>query len=1282
VSGPVDPTTDLRPFVPRLLVSWFRDAPDTSVREIEGSLAFVDISGFTKMTERLARHGKIGAEEMNDLLDRCFSRLLAVAFDDGAELVKWGGDAVLLLFEGSQHEARSARAAYRMRATLRNLGKLSSTAGLVSLRMSVGIHAGSFVFFLVGGSHRELLICGPAATKTVEMESAAAAGEIVVSTETATGLDPSALGTRKGDGYLLRREPEVPGWFDVSPPDATDVDLSVALSPTVRTHLLSGLVEPEHRSIAVAFVEISGVDELLARSGAGGAAMALDATVRIVQDACERHGVTFLESDVAADGAKLLLIAGAPSSTGRDDDAMILAMREVMDVAHVPNLRIGINTGSVFVAVFGPPFRRTYSIKGDAVNLAARVMGKAAHGQMLATQAAVERCRVGLDLDPLEPFMVKGKARPVHAFSVGAAGRSVLIEHDETPLIGREREMVALLEHLHAAVERRGSIVDLVGEPGIGKSRLVDELTGHAGALTVLITRCESYESATPYFPFRTLLREILGVPDDVDHEHVSHRLVDRVAANAPELVPWLPLLAIPLDVWVPPTPEVEKLDEEFVRARMADVLDRFLELVLPTPALIVFDDVHWMDDASSDLLRRLAGSIAERPWMICLTRRKQDAGFHLPDGVRAVTLAIEPLDLERASRFVETATDDTPLPPHVMAALAERSGGNPLFLRELVAAARRDEGVEALPHTVEELMAAQIDGLSPADRALLRYAAVLGTGFEAGMVRAMLIDDGWWVEDDVWSRLEAFIGDGPDGTKRFRHALARDAAYEGLPYRRRRELHRRIGTALELEHGPAAEEHSELLALHFDAAQDFARAWKYSRLAGERAQEKFALVEAGSFYRRAIEAAKAMRLPASDEVASVYEALGDVAERLGAYAEATSGFRAARRLYCGAPVADARLSLKEARIQEAAGRYVNAVRWVRRGERSLARLATKEAKRQQAQLTVWLAVLRQSQGKHTEAIAACERAIELAQAAGDRDALAHAYYIMDWTLFDLGQPEKAQFSGRALDIYRELGDLSGQAVVYNNLGAWAYYRGRWREALEYYEKGRAAREKTGDAVSAAMGTSNIGEILSDQGRLEEAEPRFREALRVWRAAGFRAGVADATIHLGRVASRAGRFDEAVALFEEARAEYVDVGAGSLVLETDARMAECLLFQGKPSEVLRIVSDALARAEAMGGMGAQVAMLHRLRGYAFAQRGEYERASDALDRSLEIARARDAEFELALTLRAKCDIAAVTGDPSAPACEEESEAIFSRLDVVRVPAVPLPRRAAMAAGRG
>src|SRR5438093_3595838 len=138
-ASPSRPSELLKPYVPRLLIDWLRVTPSARHREVEGSLAFVDISGFTNMTERLARKGRVGSEEINDTLDLCFTELLSVAYDYGAGLVKWGGDAVLLLFEGLEHPARACRAAEEMQRTLRRLGRPRTSAGLVTLRMSVGI---------------------------------------------------------------------------------------------------------------------------------------------------------------------------------------------------------------------------------------------------------------------------------------------------------------------------------------------------------------------------------------------------------------------------------------------------------------------------------------------------------------------------------------------------------------------------------------------------------------------------------------------------------------------------------------------------------------------------------------------------------------------------------------------------------------------------------------------------------------------------------------------------------------------------------------------------------------------------------------------------------------------------------------------------------------------------------------------------------------------------------------------------------------------------------------
>jgi class 3 adenylate cyclase len=279
----------LKPYVPRLVLDWLRHEPDAAHRQVEGSLAFVDISGFTRLTERLARKGKVGAEEMSDTLDSCFTDLLSVAYDYGAGLVKWGGDAVLLLFTGEEHAPRACRAAAEMQREIRRIGRLRASGTPVTLRMSVGIHSGAFDFFLVGDLHRELIVTGPAATETVLMESIADAGQVALSPATASLLDPSVLGSPKEPAVLLRRPPDVA--IDRAAPveRVDDLDLGVFLPPPIREHLLSERGDSEHRAIAVAFVELQGADELLGREGAASLADALLGAIRTIHALSLKH---------------------------------------------------------------------------------------------------------------------------------------------------------------------------------------------------------------------------------------------------------------------------------------------------------------------------------------------------------------------------------------------------------------------------------------------------------------------------------------------------------------------------------------------------------------------------------------------------------------------------------------------------------------------------------------------------------------------------------------------------------------------------------------------------------------------------------------------------------------------------------------------------------------------------------------------------------------------------------------------------------------------------------
>jgi predicted ATPase/class 3 adenylate cyclase len=1263
----------LRPYLPRLLLQWLGESPAETHRIVDGSIAFVDISGFTKLSERLAKRGKVGAEELTDAIGTCFTRLLGVAYGNGGGLIKFGGDALLLLFTGRDHPSKAARAAFGMRRELREIGSLSTPGGRVALKMSVGVHSGPFHFFLVGDSHRELIITGPSASETVLMESTADAGEIVVSPATAAALADDVIGRPKGPGFLLRKEPmditSERGGIEALP--RTDAMLG-CIPIATREHMLAGLHEPEHKPVTIAFIHFDETDRLIEAEGADACATVLDALTGDVQTAADRRGICFLGTDVDRDGGKIILTAGAPTVSGNDEERMLLALREIIDRERALPIRVGVNRGHVFAGDIGPFYRRTYTVMGDAVNLSARLMAKARPGEILATEGVLRQSRTRFDAEPLEPFHVKGKAQPVRAFALGSVARGeVSREETSAPLVGREREMKVLLSALASAREGRGHIVEIVGEPGIGKSRLVEELKDHARDLTVLAAACELYQASTPYAPLTGTLRRLLGIGDAEEHAVAAERLRAIVASQAPQLLAWVPLLGILLDVEIPPTPEVEQLDEEFRRQRLEEVATELLAALLTEPTLFVVEDAHWMDEASAQLLHRLTSDISALPWLICSARRDVDGGF-VATGPDVEVLRPEPLDAAAASALVDAATEEMPFAPHEIAALADRSGGNPLFLKELLTAARAAGGIEGLPDSVEALITARIDRLPPRERTILKRLSVLGPTFHGELARAVVPAE-LASDEQAWERLEEFIATDREDSLSFRHALIRDAAYEGLPFKLRRDLHALVGSTIEREAGEEAEQHAEILSLHFFNAARYGPAWRYSRIAAERARSIFANIEAADFYERAIEAARREEAVAEAELAAVYESLGDVRKRIGEFPRASDSYSRARRILQQDTIAGARLMLKEARVRQASGRFADAIRWIRRVERSLVALEAAEAAAQRAQAAVAYAAVRKDQGRQSEVIRWSLRAIPEAEAAGDKDALAHAYMLLESAFVNLGMWEKAIYSGQALGLYEELGDLWGQGIIYNNLGIRAYFEGRWDEAVELYGKSREACEKIGDAVSAALGTVNAGEILSDQGHFDEAEALFRKVLRTWKAAGDPSSVAYALSNLGRLAYRRGNYEEALATLEEARSMFLATSAEADAIEAEARIAECHLLSGRTVEPLEMAERLLARTKAISGPSGPLApMLHRLRGSALIPMCKLVEARESLEESLAIARNRNALYDISLTLGALASLAAASGE-MARGYLEERKAIFDRLGVIKIAGEGLDR---------
>lgn len=1262
-------------YVPRVLQQHLVDDPHRHAWTAEGAAVFADVSGFTKLSEALAQKGREGAEQITETIERVFDSLLGVAYERGGSLLKFGGDALLLWFEGDDAVACACGAADAMRTALREIGAIKFPDVDITLRISQGIHAGRFEFFAVGERHRELLPVGRGWSKLAASETAAEADQILLTPEAAAQLPANCLGACVESGHsLLREAPEHASKLPFVPrPKLATETLAQCLSAAIRAQVLAGGAGSEHRPVAIAFIKYTGTDALVAERGVDEALAALEAVVTTVQAAAEEQDVAFLASDVDHDGGKLILTAGAPKATGNDEERMLLALRKIVSTSLPLPLKIGAHRGAVFAGDIGPAYRRTYTVMGDVVNLTARLMAKAEPGSIFASADILERSDTQFETTELEPFAVKGKSAPVRAWSVGPAKGSKTrhVSLEKLPLTGRNAELGLIRKAFTSARGGAGRLIEVVGEAGMGKTRLLEALRDAAAGFRKIHATCEAYTASTPYAVWRELLRELMEFGrDDSDAEVVDH-VRSELDAKAPDMLPWIPLIAATLGIELDATPEVQMLAEENRRAKLHEMLLRFLEIAVPKSCLIEIENAHHMDTASAELLAYVSEEIGTRPWLFAVARRgAASGGFRAPDTETAVRIELKPIAAPDALRMAQLATQKTPLPPHVLEVVAARSGGNPQFLRDLVRIAVQSGGTADLPDSAEAAAIAQIDALAPEDRAIVRRAAVFGITFHPRML-VWFIDEGDELAVPNWERLRELFDEEPDGYLKFRRTLLRDAAYEGLPYKVRRKLHAVVAKHMEQEL-ERPEEAASALSLHYFEASEYVPAWRYGRIAAERAESAYAHVEAANLYLRAIAAGRHLDKLTQGELATVQQSLADAWYRAGEFKKASEAYAAARTLVPDDRQRDAGLMLKLSYVEEKLGNYAEAMRWAQLARGVLQAIEGPKAARAFVEAGTWCATLLQFEGRTNEALEWAERTVAEAKAADDPDSLAEAYFVIAWAYGELGREGAEAMMQRSLEGFQRSENLQRQAGVVVSLGVICQWEGRWDEAIVYYERGRDANAKVGNTVGAALAKINVAEILTDRGEWAEAEVLLLETLPFWKAAQYHYYLAACLSILGRVSLRLGRRDEALKRLGESRSQFLEVGAEQEVPAVDARIAECRIEMGEPGAALEIVNDLLGHADSSMGVARIQPLLQRIQGHALMQQGDLWGARDALEASLASARERKNMFETTLTMLSLIELDKLEGVEPPLDIVEESRANLAKVKVRAVPPVPRP----------
>lgn len=642
----------------------------------------------------------------------------------------------------------------------------------------------------------------------------------------------------------------------------------------------------ERRIVTVLFADIVGSTAIAGRLGEERSKLLLDEVMRVMSAEVARYEGTVAQYV----GDELYAVFGAPRSHEDDSERAVRAAlaiqralaryaEEVRDAYGIDlAARIAINTGPVVIHVDSED---PYNALGETVNVAARIQELADGGEVVvgrATKLQVEGC---FELESLGARRLKGLPEPVESFRVVGA-----VESDglrvRGPLVGRDFELAVLERATDALVEGRGAIVAVVGEPGIGKTRLVAEVRErYRDRVRFVEGRAVSYAQSIPYWPVRDLLREWLGVGASTPEARVRLELKAQVAglfgAEADEAYPFLAAL---LGLTLEPDARdlLAALDREAIQTRTFDVFAELVcRLASETPLCLVLDDLHAADESTLGLLEHLLAVTDEASVaLFLLYRTERERGSwrlgerarqRYPHRYREIELLPLPGD---ASLNLVAARAEAELPEAVAELLAERAGGNPFFLEEALrdlierGALRRDNGSWRLavgrdeltvPALVQGALQARLDRLAPDVREVLSVAAVVGRTFSLPLLELVLPEGGVGAALSELQRLDLVVEvrRRPRPEYRFRHGLVQEVAYASLVDTRRRRLHREVGEALEQLTADAPEQVYGLLARHFSEADETEKAADYLLRAGDAARALYANQEALAHYGKAL---------------------------------------------------------------------------------------------------------------------------------------------------------------------------------------------------------------------------------------------------------------------------------------------------------------------------------------------------------------------------------------------------------------------------------------------
>ena len=776
--------SDVVAYLPASLLRAVKEHPTRCLPwcdEVEGTVVMADLSGFTALSERLAKLGDEGAERLTGVINLFFKKMLTTASGYGGDTLTFGGDAILLLFDGPEHAARAVAASLAMLKQVKRAAAVDAGEGKFKIGMSVGAHSDRFALAAAGleAERAHLFVLGRGAELTALAEAQAERGELAVTSATRDLLPAGSALTPTGDFWRVDTLSAC-----VLPPVVEERSEVVErqlrrLAPFLPPHAPVGRDDrggcghhtPEHRRAVIAFVNVLGLNVVIGRDGLAAALEQLQAYSALLTRLASNHHGFVVSSDIATQGSKLVVAFGAPvAHEYAPSNAARFALdltdglcESELDLQH----KIGLNGGHVFAGEVGPASRRQYTVMGDDVNLAARLMGAATPGEALISRKLLDHVSPDLCARELEPITVKGKERPVgvcvlvkprgltgrvhgEEAAVGQTHGGAAAASRRGRLFGRQAELETVRDGWAHARDGQGRTILIEGEPGVGKTRLVEEAVrdmSDAGRLTRVA--CFEHLRAAPYTPWIDVLCSILEIARDDPVDRRTDQVRAYLQARLPDLVELGSLLDPLLALSLPQSELVRSLD---VRTRRQKLLALICSIVVGAGGegghVLVVEDLHWMDESSLALVDHLSAHLAGVRVLLLLTTRPSDGSPAL-ENADATRIVLAELTEHESLAMIREALAVKDLAAEIGEAIFAKTKGNPLFLEEVIHSLQApgvldrilaassvtraaQMAVLEIPDRVQGLLMSRIDRLAPDTREVLKAGSVIGRSFDA----------------------------------------------------------------------------------------------------------------------------------------------------------------------------------------------------------------------------------------------------------------------------------------------------------------------------------------------------------------------------------------------------------------------------------------------------------------------------------------------------------------------------------------------------------------------